>query len=116
MTLKRLRTLAKKWIVALRLTDWEIDFKLVPNTEELGKCAGTCVWQTEYKTATIEIAGDQPPGEIEETLIHELLHLALEGHKPLTQKYKYDAMYERGLNVISEALAAKGRKRENSTK
>ena len=116
MTLKRLRTLAKKWIVALRLTDWDIDFKLVPDTEELGKCAGTCVWQTEYKTATIEIAGDQPPGEIEETLIHELLHLALEGHKPLTQNYKYDAMYERGLNVISEAMAAKGRKRENGTK
>lgn len=116
MTLKRLRTLAKKWIVALRLTDWEIDFELVANTEDLDECAGTCVWQPEYKTAMIKIAGDQPPGEIEETLIHELLHVVLEGHKPLTQTYKYDAMYERGLNVISEALAAKGRKRENGTK
>ena len=116
MTLRTLKKHAATWVTALRLSDWEIDLVFKPQAElEAKDSAGSSYWQTEYKTASIEIASDQPEEEVLETLIHELLHLALEGHKPLHKGYKYDGPYEFALNTLAGVLADKKKRRPRGT-
>lgn len=43
---------------------------------------------------------------IEETLVHELLHLVFDGHKDVDMVNNYDALHERALNRTAKALMA----------
>jgi hypothetical protein len=113
MTQSQLERLGKKWIRLLKLQPpaWEeITFEFRDH-EELEKNAGMCLWQTEYRTAAIYIADPESYDEtheapdIEETLVHELLHLLLEGYS--SEKRNYDPNYERGLDIIAQNLVKK---------
>jgi hypothetical protein len=83
----------------LGLHEWvsRTTFRLAP-IEDLGNTR----WFAEERTAEVLVNPKQTPPEIINTLIHELLHLALEGHR--IEIAKYDASYELGLNRISNAL------------
>jgi hypothetical protein len=102
------------WMRRLGLDEWikgtTINFATV---EEMGEPLYGCVaWATpeskcEVSVARMEdIAGyspDQPPELVlSKTIVHELLHLSLEGHRPHNRVD--DDMYERALNRITEAL------------
>jgi Zn-dependent peptidase ImmA (M78 family) len=112
MTSRKLASLRKRWLERLGLTDWEeIEVTLLPKDKlSYPDSDGYAYWQPEYKKAIIDINADLDDAEIEETLVHELLHVRLEGHKLLTPKTRYDALYERALNVLATTLC-KGYKR-----
>lgn len=114
MTKPRLKSVCKRWLTALRLNEWEVDLEFVPDAEALEGCDGTAEWQTEYKHVLIKLAADQTDEELEETLVHELLHVLLEAHKPHPRVQKYDALYERGLNVLSDLLTSRKRRKKSS--
>lgn len=79
-----LQKLLDYWQRALRLRDWEIVAEYVPNLKVRGRDVyGVCTPCADNRTATIEIRHpDTPPpgvtidpGQVEDTVIHELLHL-----------------------------------------
>lgn len=61
---------------------------------------GNCCWDTETAEATILLHRE---AQID-TLVHEMLHLRLEGHR---SPVEYDQMYERALNAITTGLLGK---------
>lgn len=104
LTKAQINTLVRRWQKKFGLADWKITVNVIP-AEELNGCAGTLEWETEYHAATMTLAAELPKPDLEETVVHELLHLLLEGHKSANSRY--DAMYERGLNTLSALLAKK---------
>ena len=106
MKLRELRRLLKIWAKRLRVDDWELNVKWGKPDNMTGEgVQGNIFFEPEFRRALIvllalkyrEEEGDSP----EEDLIHELLHLVLQGHGT---RMKYDAMFERGLNQIAHAL------------
>ena len=110
MSLKELRREMKSWQKRLGLLNWRIrlgwgvpvDGEPEPFTHEIGSdCLGLSWFQAESPNAVITLRRDQGV----HTLIHELLHVLLEGHKVYSRKY--DAQYERGLNHLTDCLVGK---------
>lgn len=109
-----LNSLAKLWAHWLRLSDWKLSVFLdTEGTLEEDEYAhvrhdykaGTAVIKicTEETYEEISCGDDcQPPYDPERLLVHELLHLRFAG-----VKYEDAGMqerFERGLNVVAEAL------------
>jgi hypothetical protein len=101
--------LRREWQPLLGLAGWDIKVRWAKAVDfEEGSidqdCAGSIMWQTEYKSATLLLnkAHIEDYHEMDTTLVHELLHLLLEGNRPHTGKY--DPLYEHALNVIAEQL------------
>jgi hypothetical protein len=65
---------------------------------------GLSSWQPEERKCWIAIARDCDGDVFHETVIHELLHLRLEGHRPPPSPEDYDESYELALNRIARAL------------
>lgn len=108
MTLSKFKALAAKWQKRLNLSDWEIHFHFIPEIEfPQAGAVGLAEWQPEYKIAKVWVSSDRPDDEVVHSLVHELEHIVLEGHKNLPKNYRSDPMYERGLNSIADALLAK---------
>jgi hypothetical protein len=110
MTVPQLRRELKKWQAVLSLQNWRIQIKRgrevsgapVPFSDEINEeCVGLTWWMPESPNAVVVIR----KGQGVHTLVHELLHLRLEGHKetPL----KYDPNYERALNHLTDCLVGK---------
>jgi hypothetical protein len=107
--IKQLRQECVRWQHALDLKDWKIKLVWGVPTQEPDYWKGEMAldaqanswWQPEESRAIIAIDRkcEDPVG----ALIHELLHIRLEGHHEPYRK-KYDIMYERGLNAIVESL------------
>jgi hypothetical protein len=62
---------------------------------------GSIRWAAEECTADIELLR----GQGEETLVHEILHLVLEGHTTYAET-KYSEMHERALNRLASGYLA----------
>lgn len=115
MSIRELRRRLKFWQAQLGLKDYAINlhwgtFVEKPigdiNFDELEICEdldGWIDWSTEHAYADLVM---RKRNAKEETLVHELLHLKLEGHKP--RPGKYDPLYERALNDLARALIANG--------
>ncbi len=95
------------WQAALGLQHWRIDLKrgvpvkgeAKPFTAELpDNWVGATWWTVEDPNVVISIR----KGEGTHTLVHELLHLRLEGHRPCPARY--NPHYERALNHLADAL------------
>jgi len=71
---------------------------LVRSKKKMGESVGSCLWNAEECTAMIELLR----GQGEDTLIHEMLHLVLEGHTNY-EETKYSQMHERALNRLADA-------------
>lgn len=91
------------WQRVLRLGDWDITVRTVPSRDLIyldgDPCDGLTHWNTENMEADIKLRR----GVGEEVLVHELLHVALDGEGG--QK-EYNALYERGINRIAGGLMA----------
>lgn len=102
LTKAQINALIKKWQTKLRLQNWNIKLTLADTVDDLKGNAGMMDWQTEYHSATIYLVRELPRRDMEETVIHELLHLLLEGHKnPVCKDLP---LYESGLNTLSALL------------
>jgi hypothetical protein len=93
----------------LGLTEWQIRVQWGKPSErpdyskgemDAGSVGNAC-WHTEECRAWIYLR--RGSDNLRETLIHELLHVRLEGHRE--NPMRYDALYERALNAIAAALA-----------
>lgn len=84
MTQKQLLKLAREWVQVLRLQDWRIDVRFVRG-EEINGCFGETSINFPLKTAYVKICRPEDMkykgylgSDIEETLVHELIHLHIE--------------------------------------
>lgn len=102
MTLNQLRRLVKLWQKRLRVSDWAITVRRDKLKEEYGN-----TWyDPRGMMATLTIAEDMndpnyEDGGIEQTVIHELLHIVLHGDKDYEGEV---VMQERAINQIADAL------------
>lgn len=111
MTIRELRKCAHGWQVALGLTEWKLTVAwgkpaADPNPARLEMsedCEGNAWWFTEDSHALILIR--RRCTEPEETLVHELLHVLIEGHRAAPARY--DPLYERAINKLTAALVTK---------
>lgn len=108
MTIGELRQELKRIQVLLGLTEWSIRVSWGKPSEhpsydkgemDAGSVGNAC-WHTEECKAWIYLRRGSE--NLKETLIHELLHIRLEGHRE--NPMKYDALYERALNAIAAAI------------
>lgn len=98
------------WQDAFALGHWGIDLAVHPGDEMQGRDAAVSA-QAEYDHAVMALREptELQPVDVEESIVHELLHVLLEGHKNLAtsaDSETYDPMYERGLNVLSAVLVS----------
>lgn len=98
------------WQNAFALGHWGIDLAVHPGDEMLGRDAAVSA-QAEYDYAVMALREptELQPVDVEESIVHELLHVLLEGHKNLAtsaDSETYDPMYERGLNVLASILVS----------
>lgn len=85
MTLKAMKEFAATWQSNLRLQEWDIKYRWMKKEEqssdEFVNCNGFCVWNAQHKTAAVIIS--KSAESVHFTVIHELLHIRLEGHQEL---------------------------------
>ena len=106
MTLFELRRLCKLWKKRLRLEDWTttIDFG---TQEQMGSDLGQTRYDPRSAAADILIApapeqeNQYLDGGVEQTIVHELLHLVIHGW---IEYRKEDLLQERAINTIADAL------------
>jgi hypothetical protein len=100
-----------EWQKLLRLADWDISVKVVPAMDMFSQGAwGTCRWELNGRTADIKLVTIEDsekqrgmrPYSMEETLIHELLHLHIAPFQP--EDESQDTAVEFAINAISGAL------------
>jgi Zn-dependent peptidase ImmA (M78 family) len=100
MTLPNLRDRAVYWRDRLNLREWAITVRWMV-AKDGKENVGHCTWNTERLTAEIAMKRREP--DQESTLVHELLHLVMQGHG----NYEvYDVHTERAINRIASALMA----------
>lgn len=110
MSKKELDALVTHWQGLMHLGHWDINVAFQSGEDMGGKDAAVTA-QAEYDHVVMSVRQptDEQPVDIEESVVHELLHVLLEGHKNLATSSvddSYDPMYERGLNVLSTLLVA----------
>ena len=100
MSIKELRTLVDQWKPRLGLENWKISVRWAKKGEVEEYCHGLVFWTTELATARILIS--KKSDDYLHTVVHELLHIRLEGH--LSEVHADDPLYEQALNKLAEAL------------
>jgi len=112
LTEDELREKCAEWQAILRLQDWDIQVTIerassfkIPGNE------GECEWNIQYKTALIRILDpvDFPPYskwpyDMEETLVHELLHLHFVPFDNFERETHEKNAVEQAINLITCAL------------
>ncbi len=103
VTIREARQFAAKWQETLRLNDWRMHIRWRKSSDDedydMGAEIEGCIdWFTEQGIATIVLRRDAS----EHTIVHELIHLLESGH--LSKPLKYDASYERAINILVDAL------------
>lgn len=99
MTLPQLRKRTSVWQTRLNLREWTLIVAWGREDEMVG-LAGCCQWNAEELHAVIHINRRDPTPE--GTLVHELLHILLDGH--LEEVPAYDVHRERAINRMTAAL------------
>ena len=113
MTTRSLRSLKTKLCKVLNLLDWKITVSFSDEIESAAIKQDQCsdsvasvVWNEAHKTATIKILPEEilikDGYTVREALLHELLHILIEGHKPATPDI--DLNIERALNQLAGTL------------
>lgn len=97
MRLTQLQARCRYWQERLKLKDWVITLRWM-TPEDGAADVGLCTWFTEESTATISIYKHT---DQESALVHELLHLCFDGHKPYEG---YNMPQEIAINKVAEAL------------
>jgi predicted SprT family Zn-dependent metalloprotease len=124
MTQEELQELCEEWQERLSLRDWRVTAEFTDTGGIAGKAVGNNRWTLALKAANIYILEERyiPDNsiarDIEETLVHELLHLHFA--KWSDETYLKDDEYgmpvegEQGVDAISRALVALKRAAEKA--
>lgn len=107
MSQKKLDSLCLQWQALLRLKDWNLTVRISPITRLGDDYVGCCSYQLSHKHAVIELTGEE---DIEETLVHELLHLHFAPLGITDECGPRDVGQEQAINLIAEALIRLKRK------
>lgn len=105
---KLLDKLCAKWIkiFSLEAPLWDNIIWGYKTHEELKGCYAYASWSPEYRECSLGFALPQVHEDagfsLESTVIHEFLHIVLEGHQATASKYS--GLYENGLNKLSAAF------------
>lgn len=102
MKLQELRATCKQWATKLGLAHWKISIRWMneEESEEHPGINGFCYWSADHTHGWIRISKDSE--DILHTTIHEILHLRLDGHLPMT--YKKSVPLEVTINALTAAL------------
>ncbi|MGH7239663.1 MAG: hypothetical protein ACREHG_06310 [Candidatus Saccharimonadales bacterium] len=101
MTLKQAVKFTSEIQRNFRLTEWKIYVTIESDVLSKYERLGYCSWNTDYKEAYIHLDANQKPKQTKETIIHEMMHILLQGHQDIPAR---DPMFEFGLNVLCELL------------
>ena len=102
MTSRELTALGRRYMRLMEMDEWIRGTQF--RVRKLDGLYGLSEWFVEERCALITVNRGLDPELTETTLIHELLHLVLEGHKPLTAHSKYDPNYELALNRVAKGI------------
>jgi hypothetical protein len=106
MTSRQLTSLGRSYMRKLGMVEWipNTKFRFVRNLKDESGCElhGQSTWMAEERQAWIALRPNADDRMLEETTIHELLHILFEGHKPVDNS-QYDAGYEFALNRSAKA-------------
>jgi hypothetical protein len=120
MLLKELESLCQEWQQRLRLADWDVKVALRPARDmQTANHMGQVSWDRNERVADIACVqpGEEPRGlmrpyDVEQTLVHELLHL----HFCLFERTQPESSehldMEFAINAIASALVSLKRARE----
>lgn len=98
------RVFLRRWQRELKLRDWSVKIRIEALPDDIFGDCSTC---PDNRSATIRIAADCPPARLEETVVHELLHLF--GPYVMGEGQDFQRLcYEQLLNTV-DALLAKWR-------
>lgn len=119
MTDEQLKSLCELWQKRLRLQDWRIDVRLVDSGELPDEGGGVCLVHAENRTVVIKILRPNSYNQtsdfykafpdtfdVEKTLIHELLHIPLDGlfkEEDDTEEFQQIAQ-EQFIEQVTDAL------------
>ncbi len=101
MNLREVRKLVPYWQEILNIKEWKITVRWGRKKELPGE-VGLNIWSVEELESDILLARNQPA--VEETLVHELIHLVVDGHKDPSLEEAYDPLHERAINRLAKAL------------
>lgn len=99
MTSAQLQARCDYWADRLNLREWHITATF-GTAKQMHGDLGNVFWHTEELKATVRISRTVTAKE--ETLIHELLHVVIQGHAPLTTPY--DVNLEKAINRLAAAF------------
>lgn len=102
MTIKRAREILAEYQALLDLGEWEIRVRWARNGELEANDMGAVRWCTDTAQADMFLRRGLQERELRDTIIHELVHVTLQGHADHTGKR--DPMFERGINRITDAI------------
>lgn len=113
LTMDQVAALLPEWQEALRLRDWHVHVSIERLRDMGGHRAGCCTWLLSTRTADIKLLDpvDYPdvtwPYDMEQVLVHELLHLSLAGlsHEDDEPEW-FDIAREQAIDSIAETLVA----------
>ncbi len=69
----------RNWQTALRLRDWNVKLEVIKGSTDFAEKDGDVVAQPRSFHARIRADGDQTDANLEETFVHELVHVVLSG-------------------------------------
>lgn len=104
-TLTSLRAFAREWQGLLNLSHWTLELVWATKADTANglfaeDLDASVRWQVEHSHAIILLSkACENPWE---TIVHELLHLANEGHRD--KPFKYESGYERSINHLAKLL------------
>lgn len=100
MKISEARDVCLEWQKSLGLESWDVRVRWAnPKDKMTLDDYGQIMWWTEECRA--EMILHRKNADVE-TIVHELMHVRLEGHRP--EPLPYDAVYEQGLNRVVSIL------------
>lgn len=102
MTIRKLRQRLAYWQEVLKLTEWTITVKFGTPEEMMDESGHRCHGLNFISVEELSSQIFLDRGDGEETLIHELLHVVFDGHRP--QDEPYDPLHERAINRTAAAF------------
>jgi len=110
VTLEQLQNRASYWCALLGVEDrWAVTLS-IGNVSNMEGNVGLNELEPEYQKSHIILA----PGESDETLVHEILHILLDGYKSRREILEDRPQHELAINKIAAALVELAKKKKNA--
>lgn len=105
MTIHEARQILAEYQVLLDLGEWDIRLRWAKRGELEKEDMGAVRWCTDTAQADMFVRRDLGHQELRDTVVHELIHIVLQGHAD--HNGKRDPMFERGINRVATAILAR---------